>query len=110
MADNSRNGIRYEHGAHMTAEVANAGSALISGNSVTGSNTSLNSPGGGIEVNSASNVIIEENTLGGTIEAAVVIVRGSRHQLDNIWITDNTMRGDEVKGCSEAGVTCLRNN
>jgi hypothetical protein len=107
--DNSRNGIRYEHGIHVSAEVASKGSALIVGNLVTGSNTSRNTPGGGIEVNSASNVIIDNNTLGSTIDAAGINVRGSRHALSNIAIRDNTMGGDKINGCSLSGVTCLRN-
>lgn len=107
--NNSRNGIRYEHGKNVSAEEAKQGSALIVGNVVTGSNTSRNLPGGGIEVNSASNVVIASNTLGSTIDAAGINVRGSRHELSNIVIRDNTMRGDHINGCSLSGVTCLRN-
>ncbi len=106
---NSRNGIRYEHGINVSSEEAKQGSALIVGNVVTGSNTSRNLPGGGIEVNSASNVVIASNTLGSTIDAAGINVRGSRHELSNIAIRDNTMRGDHINGCSLSGVTCFRN-
>lgn len=107
--DNARNGIRYEHGAHVTAEVANRGSALIFGNVVTGNNVSRNTPGGGIEVNSASNVVIDRNTLGDTIDAPGIIVRGSRHALSNIVIRSNNMRADRINGCSLAGVSCSDN-
>jgi hypothetical protein len=97
--DEGRNGIRWEHGNGVTSAEAAAASATIKGNVVVNSNISCNSPGGGIEVNSASNTDLMFNDLGGTNDAGSsgcsanggpgVNIRGARHPLTNNDVTDN---------------------
>jgi len=97
-SDNTRNGIRFEHGAALSDADVAASSALIEGNTVQRNNTSRNTPGAGIEINSASNAEVLRNILGGTIAAHGIIVRGERHPTVNIQIVDNVLNGDTIGG------------
>jgi hypothetical protein len=96
--NNQRNGVRFEHGNGATDAEAADSSALITRNVVVESNTSCNRPGGGIEVNSSSNADVTFNELGGTNTSDCapdgghgIIVRGSRHPLENNDVTDNNL-------------------
>jgi hypothetical protein len=98
VTNNQRNGIRFEHGSGATDAEAAASSALITRNVVVENNASCNRPGGGIEVNSASNADVTFNELGGTNTSDCapdggngIIVRGSRHPLENNDVTDNDL-------------------
>jgi hypothetical protein len=98
VVNNQRNGVRFEHGTAVTDAEAAASSALITRNVVVESNAACNKPGGGIEINSASNADVTFNELGGTNTSDCapnggngIIVRGNRHPLENNDVTDNNM-------------------
>ena len=94
VTDNTRNGIRYEN---------STGSAKILRNVVQRNSTSHNQPGGGIEINSASNAEVSGNVLGGNFNAGIIF-RGSRSPVSGI-ATSNQLNGDAIKGCG-GGVSC----
>ncbi|CAN5495150.1 hypothetical protein BH20ACT23_BH20ACT23_02550 [soil metagenome] len=107
--DNTKNGVRFEHGGNTPDSVVAASSALIVRNRVQGNNSSHGYPGAGIEVNSASNAEVAFNILGDTPDGTGISVRGSRYPTVNIVIHDNVMNDDRVNGCHLRGVACTRN-
>jgi len=108
--NNSKNGVRFEHGGDASDSVVAASSALIVRNKIQGNNTSRHTPGAGIEVNSASNAEIAFNVLGRTTDGTGILVRGSRYPIINNLIHNNNMHEDRVNGCHLSGVTCTGND
>jgi parallel beta-helix repeat protein len=95
---NTGGGIRYE---------TSAVGALIEGNTVQGNDTGGRFGQGGIQVNSSSNVTVEDNTALNN-DVADIIVNGDRKPgLANDQISDNI--ATRIIGCSLQGVSCTDN-
>jgi Right handed beta helix region len=99
--DNTLDGIRYE---------VSDGGALIAGNVIARNNTSESRGGhGGIAVVASSNAEVRENTLGGNGHGGIVVADTARGRSADVVIAGNSLRGDDIRGCSE-DVVCADND
>ena len=108
VVDNGGAGIRWEK-----VGGANAGEAIIENNEVRGN--SIDAQRGGISVRDAQDAIIRNNSFGGNGREAAIIAADSgssdRPNLSNIVIVNNTLKGEDIKGCELANtvVACAGN-
>ena len=99
----SLSGVRFEHNQNCS------GSATITSNTIKNNNLSASNGSGGVAINSAPGAIVSLNIFGGN-KIAGASAGGTCGPLTGTSIHDNTMNGDVLKGCSQAGVSCLNNH
>ncbi len=98
---NTRDGILYE--------ISDAG-ATIEDNDVEGNNTS-DGAFAGIELSSSGNATVEDNTSAQNTDTQIRVTASGRDgaTVENDQITDNTVAGGRIVGCTLTGVTCSGN-
>lgn len=107
---NGSNGLQWEMSGGWSA----TDSAIVEGN-VFHRNNYRNVPGaGGMAISTANDITVSGNTFGGNVIFGLrVLFDASRDppQPDSrgVVISHNRMRGDDLRGCRLAGVTCRGN-
>ncbi|CAN5577868.1 hypothetical protein BH20ACT23_BH20ACT23_23620 [soil metagenome] len=107
---NSGQGIRYEHGSN-SGRCPSCSAAILYNiarhNGLVSSDSDRKNAG--IGVSSSENARIAFNRLGGNYNSNGIYLQDGRHPLRNIDIRGNALRGDKIKSCGKAGVSCKGN-
>ena len=110
-ARNSGQGVRFEHGAHVSAcptcQAVITNNVLMDNGNCSCDHDLTNA---GIGINSAENAEIAFNTFGGNFNNNGVYIQNGRHPVANIAIHDNKMNGDVIKGADKASSITVTNN
>jgi hypothetical protein len=112
--DNGGNGVQWEVSGGFSGNGATDDFALITGSTFHGNNWRKNENfRGGVAISTAADITVENSIFGQNLWHGVAIIYTSGRiswPMTEVVVRNNTMNGNDIRGCELSGVTCTNNS